>query len=84
MASLHWRSQTIPYAALVARTSGGRFEIELVACAYAFIADEEIGHAVRWHPARSLQDAQERCEMLHRNSDDQSSGRTVSVQPGRL
>jgi hypothetical protein len=84
MTSLHWRYQTIPHAAWVARVATGRFEIQLASCSYAFIEHDKIRHAVRWHTARSLKDAQDRCELLYRNADDEASARTVAVQPGQV
>jgi hypothetical protein len=82
MSHLTWLYQAQPRPSWIARVAGGRFEIDLAACAYAFIADDEVGHAVHWRHARTLKEAQARCEAMHRNADDESSGRTVAVWPG--
>lgn len=84
MTALHWQYQDQPLAAWVARTAGGRYEIRVSTCSYAFIEHDRIRQVVRWHAARSLEDARERCALLHRDSDDQASARTVAIEPGKL
>jgi hypothetical protein len=83
MALLCWRYECEPRVSRIARIPGGRYEIDLAACAYAFIADDEAGAPVYWHRARTLYDAQRQCAKWYREADSSVSGRTVAIIPGR-